>query len=216
MNRQIRLAVALLWPLALAIWGCSGGEKLKEAAPAAGKAVDKAGEKLSDLKEKAGEKLKDLKEKANTGSTLTSEEANELVQYHNKVRTEVGVGPINWSPTLAKFAQQWADEVARTGKLDHRPESQYGENMAWGSGGKYGVLTGAEGWYNEIQFYTPGTPIPNNFPSFKAGHYTQMVWKDTTEIGAGKAVIQKGDWKGGLVIVCNYNPPGNSTGKKPY
>ncbi len=154
-----------------------------------------------------------------TGSTLTSEEANELVRYHNKARTEVDVGPVKWSPTVAKFAQEWADEVARTGNVAHRPEEgdwkqKYGEN--WGSGDNYGVLMAAGDWYKEIQFYTRGTPIPEDFASFKAGHYTQMVWKDTTEIGAGKAVIQEGDSKGKLVIVCNYNPRGNITGKKPY
>jgi hypothetical protein len=40
---------------------------------------------------------------------------------------------------IAKFAQEWADEVARTGKLLHRPregpwKQDYGENMAWGTG----------------------------------------------------------------------------------
>ena len=85
-----------------------------------------------------------------TSSTLTSEEANQLVQYHNKVRKEVGVGPVKWSPTVAKFAQEWANEVAKTGNLGHRPEigawkQKYGENMAWGFGGNYGVLTGAKG-----------------------------------------------------------------------
>ena len=48
---------------------------------------------------------------------VTAPEAEALVQYHNKVRDEVGVGPVKWSPTLAEFAQEWADEVARTGKI---------------------------------------------------------------------------------------------------
>ncbi|MCZ7625331.1 MAG: CAP family protein [Candidatus Methylomirabilis sp.] len=155
-----------------------------------------------------------------TGSTLTTKEANKLVQYHNKVRVEVGVGPVKWSPIVATFAQQWANEVARTGEVRHRPregkwKQKYGENIAWGFGGAHDVLSGAERWYAAIKFYTPGTPIPDSFGNFKAGHYTQMVWKDTTEIGAGKAIIQTGERKGWLVIVCNYNPPGNLIDKKP-
>jgi uncharacterized protein YkwD len=160
---------------------------------------------------------------ADTGSALTAKEADDLVQLHNKARREVSVKAVAWSPKLARFAQAWADEVARTGKLDHRPrqgewKQKYGENMAWGYGDNYGVSPGAESWYNEIKFYKPGTPIPGgeDFRNFKAGHYTQMVWKDTTEIGAGKAIIQAGDSKGWLVIVCNYDPPGNYTGQKPY
>ena len=58
--------------------------------------------------------------------------------------------------------------------------------------------------------------VPEEFGGFKAGHYTQMVWKDTTAIGAGKAIILEGEQKGWLVVVCNYDPPGNIAGVKPY
>lgn len=156
-----------------------------------------------------------------SGQSVTAREADELVPFHNKMRDEVAVGPVKWSPTLAKFAQEWADEVARTGKIGHRPKvgefaQKYGENIAWGSGGGYDVLTGARSWYEEKKFYTPGTPIPENFENFKAGHYTQMVWENSTEIGAGMAVIQTGGKKGYLFVVCNYNPRGNIIGEKPY
>ena len=127
-----------------------------------------------------------------TGSALSAQEAADLVEFHNKVREEVGSEPVKWSPELARFAQEWADEVARAGKLAHRPregerKQRYGENIAWGSGRGYGVLKAAESWYAEMKFYEPGTPIPQpeDFGDFKAGHYTQMVWKDTTAIGVG-------------------------------
>ena len=70
----------------------------------------------------------------------------------------------------------------------------------------------------EMKFYEPGrrSRSPRTSAQFKAGHDTQMVWKDTTAIGAGKATIQEGERKGWLVIVCNYDPPGNTAGKKPY
>jgi pathogenesis-related protein 1 len=158
-----------------------------------------------------------------TSSALSAKEAADLVEFHNKVREEVGIEPVKWSPELARFAQEWADEVARTGKLAHRPregerKQRYGENIAWGSGRGYDVLKAAESWYAEMKVYEPGTPIPQpeDFGEFRAGHYTQMVWKDTTAIGAGKATIQEGERKGWLVVVCNYDPPGNIAGEKPY
>ena len=123
--------------------------------------------------------------------------------------------------TLARFAQEWAEEVARTGKTGHRPgigrsSQKYGENIAWGKGGGYAVRTAARSWYEERKSYTPGTPIPEDFRDFKAGHYTQMVWRDTTEIGSGKAFIRTGDRKGYLFVVCNDNLCGNLAGEKPF
>jgi len=152
-----------------------------------------------------------------TGSAVTAQEANDLVAFHNKARKEVGVGTVKWSPELAKYAQEWADELARNGKFEHRPlPLKYGECLAAGSGNSYTVLTGAQNWYDEKKDYTPGTEIPRDFSKFKAGHYTQMVWKDVTEIGSGKAVCATGDMKGWLIHVCCYNPCGNVIGKTPY
>lgn len=54
-------------------------------------------------------------------SRLTAGEARELVAFHNDARHEVGVGPIEWSPDIAAFAQQWADHIAVTGRFEHRP-----------------------------------------------------------------------------------------------
>lgn len=167
------------------------------------------------------ERMPEKDAKAGTGSALTDAEAKEVMDYHNTIRKAVGVEPVKWSPDVAKFAQAWANEIARTGDVKHRPydegvwKQKYGENIGWG-GGAYTAMDAAKGWQSEIKFYTPGTAIPQDFASFQAGHYTQMVWKASTEVGAGKAVIQAGQFKGWTVHVCNYNPPGNVLGQKPY
>ncbi len=157
-------------------------------------------------------------------STLTDKEITDLVAFHDRVRKDVGTKPVTWSPELAAFAQAWADELARTGTFQHRPhqpgpwQQKYGENIAYFQGEPLEIVVtkAAEVWYDEKKDYTAGTPIPADFSTFKAGHYTQMVWADTTSIGAGKATIKVGDLKGAQVIVCNYNPPGNFIGKTPY
>lgn len=147
-------------------------------------------------------------------SALTAKETDEVLQLHNKARKEVGVKPVKWSADLAKYAQEWADELARTGKFEHRPlPLKHGECIA----GHYGTVLGAaQLWYDEKKHYTSGTRIPEDILKFKAGHYTQMVWHETTEIGAGKAICQTGKNKGMLILVCCYNPGGNTTGEKPY
>ena len=40
---------------------------------------------------------------------VTAEQKKELIDYHNKVRSEVGVGPVTWSDEAAAVAQKWAD-----------------------------------------------------------------------------------------------------------
>ena len=42
---------------------------------------------------------------------------------------------------LSKFAQEWADKLARENRFDHRPNNQYGENLycSWSSNPKRGV-----------------------------------------------------------------------------
>jgi pathogenesis-related protein 1 len=156
-----------------------------------------------------------------TGSALATDEAEALVEFHNKARKEVGVAAVKWSPKLAAFAQAWADEIARTGEIQHRPadgewRQRYGENMAWGMGRGYGPLTGAQYWYDEIKLYEPGAVVPEEISEFPAAHYAQMAWKSTTEIGAGKAIIRTGAKQGWMIVVCNYDPTGNVAGEKPY
>jgi len=45
------------------------------------------------------------------------------------------------------------------------------------------------------------------------GHYTQVVWKNSTKIGCAGVVCSNG---GGIIYGCNYDPPGNYSGQKPY
>ena len=53
------------------------------------------------------------------------------------------------------------------------------------------------------------------FAQFKAGHYTQVVWRSTARVGAGKAKLATGPQAGAWVLVANYDPPGNLP-EKPY
>jgi pathogenesis-related protein 1 len=52
------------------------------------------------------------------------------------------------------------------------------------------------------------------------GHYTQIVWRETKQIGAAKLsfelVDEKGRARSYVGIICNYDPPGNRRGEKPF
>ncbi|MEM9283439.1 MAG: CAP domain-containing protein [Verrucomicrobiota bacterium] len=151
-----------------------------------------------------------------TGSKLSPQDAQALVDYHNRVRQEVGVGGVTWNPQIAAFAQEWADELARRGEFKHRPrnEQRYGENLAGGTTGAFTVITGANMWYDEKKLYRPGTAFSAS--QMAAGHYTQMVWRSSNQIGAGMAVCQTGRYRGWTILVCNYAPQGNVIGQRPY
>jgi pathogenesis-related protein 1 len=149
------------------------------------------------------------------GSRLKPDEVRILIRLHNKARAGVGVGPVNWSSGLAAYAQKWADRLAAIGcRMEHRPSSGtwrglYGENLFMGTAGYYGVGDAVNSWVSEKKDFRGGALNSSNWHD--AGHYTQIVWRRTGELGCAKTVCN-----GMVIVVCNYNPPGNVLGQKPY
>ncbi|MDD3814945.1 MAG: CAP domain-containing protein [Desulfocapsaceae bacterium] len=150
-----------------------------------------------------------------SGSRVSLTDAEKVVALHNKIRAEVGVGPLRWSEELAAYAQRWADHLAISGcGIEHRPRSgkwrqEYGENLFIGTASHYGTADAVMAWAKEKSNYRGDAIRASRFP--KVGHYTQIVWRDTKQIGCGTGLC-----RGNLIVVCNYNPPGNFLGQKPY
>jgi pathogenesis-related protein 1 len=149
------------------------------------------------------------------GSRPSQKEAGKIVSLHNQIRADVGVGPVRWSEELAGYAQQWADHLtsSRCG-MEHRPRSgkwrqQYGENLFIGTAGHYGTADAVMAWAEEKSSYRGGVIQASRIANI--GHYTQMVWRNTRQIGCGTGVC-----RGNLIVVCNYDPPGNFLGQRPY
>lgn len=152
-------------------------------------------------------------------TTISRQEAQQALDFHNKARTDLGIPPLKWSEELAVYAQEWANELAKNGcGLEHRPYSgkfkqYYGENIfgGWTSySGKYTPKDASVSWYEEKPLFENVILDESNW--FKAGHYSQMIWKNTTHMGMGVATCPDGT----IVIVANYNPPGNYMGEKAY
>jgi pathogenesis-related protein 1 len=133
-----------------------------------------------------------------------------ILAHHNTVRAGVGVGPLRWDDGLAAYAQQWADRLAADGcRMEHRQPNDYGENLYQGTAGHYTAVDAARAWESENRLYDGGVITKNNYRTI--GHYTQMVWRDTARMGCGEATCN-----GTLLVACNYDPPGNYLGRKPY
>jgi len=147
---------------------------------------------------------------ANSGSKFSADDAKTLLTLHNQARAEVGTPPLSWSSDAAAYVQNWVDQLAATScNLQHRQPNQYGENLFMGSGG-YGVADASKAWESEKNAYNGASLNMSNFSG--VGHYTQMVWRSTAQVGCGKAMCSNGM----IMIGCNYNPPGNMMGQKPY
>ncbi len=167
--------------------------------------------------------------------TNVASSANEPAQFsgvislHNQVRAKHNVQPLTWSNTLAQYAQQWVSNLAETKncEMTHRPnegggkfQQIYGENLFWAS-----AIEMTRG-QNQQQQFTP-TEVLNawaeeeNFYDYKTnqcqpgqdcGHYTQMVWSESQQVGCAIAVCSDKS----QIWACNYHPRGNYIGEKPY
>lgn len=145
-----------------------------------------------------------------TGSQYSADEATAMLRAHNTRRAAKGTPVLTWDSSLASFAQEWAENLkARNIPLEHRSPNQFGENLAWDSGLQMNPEQVLTGWVeDEEPFYNHAT---GQCQGGVCGHATQVWWRDTQRVGCGRARNGRQQW-----VVCNYDPPGNIRGRKPY
>nr|XP_055067970.1 cysteine-rich venom protein ENH1-like [Misgurnus anguillicaudatus] len=147
-------------------------------------------------------------------TTLTSVQ-EEIVDLHNAFRKAVeptasNMLKMSWSADAAQSAQGWISQCNMT----HGPSSsrmingyELGENLFKAS--KVSPWTDVvTAWHSEVNNYQYSTGSTNG----KAvGHYTQVVWYSSYEIGC--AVAQCGSYS---FYGCHYYRAGNFRGVPPY
>jgi len=131
----------------------------------------------------------------------------ELLDAHNAARARVKVAPLQWSDMLATHAQEWANHLLSRREFDHRTASPYGENLFEITGAGATPATVVSAWASESRNYDHLT----NTCRGECGHYTQVVWRNSLRLGCG---VARGG--GREVWVCNYDPPGNWEGERPF
>jgi hypothetical protein len=136
-----------------------------------------------------------------------------IIAAHNAERARAGVPPLAWDDALGNAAASYATQMALTGRFAHsdraaRPGT--GENLWMGTHGAFGVEAMVGGWSSEKRFFTPGI-----FPNVSrtgdwedVGHYTQMIWPQTTRVGCALASTARVDY-----LVCRYAYKGNVDGR---
>jgi pathogenesis-related protein 1 len=153
-----------------------------------------------------------------TGSQFSHKQVNDFLAHHNMARAEFNVAPLKWDASIATYAQEWAEYLAKKKKckllhrddLEKNPEN-FGENLYWiSSGDHFEPVRASLNWYEEKPLFEK-----NNFRfnhQVDMGHYTQMIWANTTHVGAGYAQCPSG----AIIVVANYDPPGNYIGSSPF
>lgn len=145
-----------------------------------------------------------------------------ITRAHTDVRAAVDTAtplpPLVWNEDLEATARAWAesctDNEAPAGLIDHNDGRSaghpyyVGENIYGSSGGATG-LDAVESWASEEADFNPA----NGSCSGVCGHYTQIVWRTSVELGC--ALSNCPGLTYGSSIVCNYGPGGNSGGL-PY
>lgn len=140
-------------------------------------------------------------------STSSSSFEQAVLGEHNRLRARHSAQPLKLNPAISRYAQEWANNLAARNTMQHRSNNKYGENL-YASFGRSTIAgeDAVKSWYDEIKYYKFGQPSPGNFS--QVGHFTQVVWKESRELGVGMA--RNGN---NIYVVCNYDPPGNFTGK---
>lgn len=158
----------------------------------------------------------------NVYDVSTAAGIEQMLAAHNAARQEVGLADLTWSAELAAYAQEWAEQLLREGGgLRHRPAADLasrdaGENLSSSQSSAPGGAMqhpsrAVAGWVAEKSAYDYAS---NSCATGRiCGHYTQIVWRETTEVGCG---VARNDDATREVWVCNYSPAGNYIGERPY
>jgi pathogenesis-related protein 1 len=173
-----------------------------------------------------------------SAAPLSDAEIAAMLAAHNAVRQRVAqaeslrlggtvsIPDLTWDPSVAAIAQAHADSLINNNppKGEHRTDEELqqlglGENwyLVWSTGTPdQSASVAVESWASEAQWYNYDENTSAAPPNKTCGHYTQLIWSSTQRLGAGRAVRTTNDGRTYVIWVCNYAPPGNTTGQKPY
>ena len=138
----------------------------------------------------------------------------DALKRHNYYRKYHQSGPMVLTEELNDYAQKYAETLAAKNKMQHSPDEEReeiygdwtGENLYyyWTSASDLTINGAAavDDWYDEIKDY--------DFEEGKSkggvvGHFTQLVWKGSTQLGVGVARSSENR----VFVVANYHFGGN-------
>ncbi|XP_036860298.2 peptidase inhibitor 16 isoform X1 [Manis javanica] len=152
-------------------------------------------------------------------AALSDDEKRAMVELHNLYRAQASPPAANmlqmrWDEELAAFAKAYAQQCV----WGHNKErGRRGENLFAITDEGMDVPLAMEEWHHEREHYNLSAATCHR--GQMCGHYTQVVWAKTERIGCGSHFCEKlqGVEETNIqLLVCNYEPPGNVKGQRPY
>ncbi|XP_043086246.1 peptidase inhibitor 16 [Puntigrus tetrazona] len=151
---------------------------------------------------------------------MTEQEKSTIIDLHNELRSKVQpraafMQKVVWDETLRLVAEAYAAKCI----WNHNPDLEelgLGENL-FVSTGPFNATKATLDWFDEHVDYDFEN---NTCPDDKmCGHYTQVVWAGTNRVGCATHfcdTLEGLDFEKATLLVCDYFPPGNYEGQKPY
>ncbi|KAH9948422.1 CAP domain-containing protein [Amylocystis lapponica] len=132
-------------------------------------------------------------------------EISQYLSLHNQARASRHAAPLAWSNDLQASAQRWASgcQFAHSNGV----LGSVGENLAAGTG-TFTPKDAVQQFLSDESSYDPAKPT--------FSHFTQVVWKSTTQLGCAAATCDNIFPGAGPATyhVCLYNPVGNVVGQE--
>ncbi|XP_066252497.1 venom allergen 5 2-like [Euwallacea similis] len=177
---------------------------------------------------------------------LTDDDRQYILDIHNYLRNKVALGYekrgsqpkaanmkiMNYNKELEFIAQCWAnacngnplihDHCRRTDIYAH-----VGQNLGYvnSTNPKIHKVKAIKDlsllWYDEVDVFdrTWINDTQNRGPDYVVGHYTQLIWANSAEIGCAMSyytnTVSSRIWHQ-IILVCNYGPGGNYLARPVY
>lgn len=168
------------------------------------------------------------------GLVATGNFDHDILVGHNVVRERVGISSLQHDDGLVNLAVHRIEELVSGGCYIQHSDTSY----RWGAAGfqyvgenVYKVInmepTGVDlpdAWYAELYDYTYGVVgepcvrekcADRSSPPCSIGHFTQMMWQESTHLGCAIAECPNQPQKTS-VGVCYYGEGGNIVGRIPF
>ena len=144
----------------------------------------------------------------------------QATEAHNRVRAAATPVPVPaleamyWDEEAAVVALDWAQRCL----WRHSGTAGFGENLYASTSVDDTIAEAVGSWASEAADYSYAANSCS--PNRQCGHYTQIVWRDSLGVGCASWACDTGSpfstssrW---IYWVCNYVPPGNYVGERPY